>query len=60
MEESKINFQTDVNSALTIKSLEFDMKIAEAEAVVADLKKQKAIFLYESNIQILIEQSKKV
>jgi hypothetical protein len=60
MEESKINFQTDVNSALTIKSLEFDMKIAEAEAVVADLKKQKAIFFYESNIQILIEQSKKV
>lgn len=46
--ESKIEVPLDI--AVHLKLTEFDKLIAEAEAQVYELKKQKAAFLYEQNV----------
>ena len=57
-ETKKMEIEADASTILTLKLHEYDKKIAEAEAAVADLKKQKATFIYESNIQLIIGQFK--
>lgn len=53
--EIQINVEPAVAMNLTVQ--EFDKRIAEAEANVADLKKQKAAFIYDTNVQALIKQA---
>lgn len=50
-----IEVELDPLSAQALKVQEFDKQIAEAEAVVADLKKQRATFIYESSIQMILK-----
>jgi len=53
-----VQLNVDPNTALNITAQEFDKKITEAEAVVADLKKQKAAYIYDTNIQMLLAAAK--
>ena len=43
--------------AMNITVQEFDKKIAESEANTAELKKQRAAYIYDTNVQILIAQA---
>lgn len=43
----------DVITAMTLETQRFDKRIAEAEAIVADLKRQKASYIFDTNIQQL-------
>lgn len=59
MDEKKneqLQIKVDSNVAVTIEVMNFDKKITEAEAVVADLKKQRAGYIYDMNIQALLAQ----
>ena len=49
----------DEATAFNLKIMEFDKKIAEAETTVADLKRQKATFVYETNVQNVVSMAKK-
>jgi hypothetical protein len=53
-----IKIEVDSASAMVLKQQEFDKKIAEAEALVSNLKLQKATFLYETNLQVLVNKHK--
>ena len=53
-----IKIEIDSASAMVLKQQEFDKKIAEAEALVSNLKLQKATFLYETNLQVLVNKHK--
>lgn len=55
--QSKIQIDVDPNILMTLKVQEFDKKIAEAKAVVADLERQKAVYIYDTNIQAIISQA---
>lgn len=55
--QPQINIDVDVNTAIAIKVQEFDKFIAEAKVRVAELERQKATYIYESNIQSLIKQA---
>jgi len=48
----------DTSTAMLIECQRFDKKIAEAKAVVADLKRQKASYIFDTNIQQLLAQKK--
>jgi len=52
MSEEKI--AVDVATAMSIECQRYDKKIAEAEVVVADLKRQKATYIFDTNIQNLL------
>lgn len=54
----EINLSVDLVTAINLTAMEYDKKITEAEVVVADLKKQKSAYIYDSNVQALINQSK--
>ena len=54
----EIQLNVDPAVAMNLTVQEFDKKIAEAEAVVADLKKQKAAYIYDTNVQALIAAAK--
>lgn len=54
---NQINIDVDAATAVAIKVQEFDKNITELEAQVADMKRQKATYIYESNIQKLIKQA---
>ena len=49
-------FDVDVVTAMTLETQKFDKRIAEAESVVAELKKQKAAYIFDTNIQQLLKQ----
>lgn len=53
----QINIDVDAQTAVAIKVQEFDKLIAEAEENVASLKKQRAAYIYETNVQNLIKQA---
>ena len=53
----EINLNVDPGTAINLNAMEYDKKISEAEAVVADLKKQKAAYIYDSNVQSLLAQA---
>jgi hypothetical protein len=44
----------DVGTAFNLKLQEFDKKIAEAEHAVATLKKDKAAYIYDQNVQQIV------
>jgi len=48
--------QIDIDGATAfhLKLQEFDKKISEAELAVAELKKQKATFIYDNNVQQIV------
>lgn len=54
--ETVINI--DNNTAFSLKLQEFDKNIAIAEAQVADLKKQKFSYIYDSNVQLIMQNHK--
>lgn len=53
-----IDISVDQVTAFNLKVQEFDKNIAEAKAVVADLNKQKATFIYETNVQAIVAKAK--
>jgi len=54
---NRIDVNIDQATAIALKVQEFEKLIAEAELVVYDLKKQKAAYVYDTNIQSLIKQA---
>lgn len=44
----------DANTAFTLKLQEFDKKIAEAECTVSTLKKDRASYIYDQNVQQIV------
>ena len=54
-EQKPIEIEVDPQVAFNLKLQEFDKAIATAEAQAADLKRQKAAFIYDRNVQILTE-----
>lgn len=48
----------DANVAFNVRLQEFDKLICEAEVQVADLKKQKATFIYDTNVRQIMAQAK--
>lgn len=54
----QVSLNVDPVTAINMNALEFDKKIMEAEAVVSDLKKQRAVYVYEANVQNLMEQAR--
>jgi hypothetical protein len=57
-EQQPIQINVDSNTAFALKLQEFDKLISESEAQTADLKRQKATFVYESNVNALLQQQK--
>lgn len=57
-QENGITVNVDPITKLNIQVQEFDKNIAVIEAQLYDLKKQKAEFIYNSNIQLIIDQNK--
>ena len=61
IEQPKENVQeikVDNATAFNLRVQQFDRDIAIAEAQIADLKKQKMCFIYDTNVQLIVEQSK--
>lgn len=56
--QPEMQIDVDPGTAMAIKVQEFDKRIAEAEFVVSDLKKQRAEYIYQTNIQVIISQHK--
>lgn len=53
-QQQKVNL--DAQTFFAIKLQEFDKMIAEAEENVASLKKQKAAYVYDTNVQQILQQ----
>ncbi len=53
-EQQKQEISIDPGTAFNLKLQEFDKKIAEAELAVATLKKEKASFIYDQNVQQIV------
>lgn len=51
----EINVNVSSQVAFSIKMQEFDKRIAEAECVVANLKRDKIVFAYDAQIQEIIK-----
>lgn len=52
-----IEIDVEPGVAFNLKLQEFDKHISEAEAQVADLKRQRATFVYETNLQAVVQAS---
>lgn len=55
--EQKIEVPLDI--AIQMKVLEFDKAIADAEATIAEIKKNKMAFLYDQNMEIIKQKYQK-
>lgn len=53
-EQKQEQINVDPATAFNLKLQEFDRKIAEAELAVATLKKEKACFIYDQNVQQIV------
>ena len=53
-EQKTIN--VDAQTIFTLKLQEFDKKITEAELEVARLKNAKCTFIYDSNVQVVLQK----
>ena len=53
----EIQLNLDRGTAINLNVMEFDKKITEAEAVVADLKKQRSAYIYNANVEALLIQA---
>lgn len=57
-QQPEMTLNVDQNTHMMIAIQDYDRKIADAEAAVANLKKEKANFIYETNVNFLINQAK--
>ncbi len=55
--DSKVNLNVDPITAINLNALEYDRKIREAEAVVAQLKSERAAYIYDANVKNLVAQA---
>lgn len=53
------DFEFNAETGFKIKILEFDKNIAAAEEVVARIKKERATFIFDQNVQCLLSNSNK-
>jgi hypothetical protein len=53
-EQKTESIDVDAGTAFNLKLQEFDKKISEAELVVATLKKEKASYIYDQNVQSIV------
>lgn len=58
-EKKTIELTLDTETGFKIKILEFDKNIAAAEEVVARIKKERATFIFDQNVQCLLSNSNK-
>jgi hypothetical protein len=56
VKDEPVKIEIDPASAMALRLQEFDKKIAEAEATVANLKLQRATFLYDTNVQLIVNR----
>jgi hypothetical protein len=54
-----IKIDLDPSMAMALQVQQFDKKIAEAEAQVADLKKQRASYIFDTNVQAVLARQQK-
>jgi hypothetical protein len=57
-QQPELQIEIDPAAAIQLKLQEFDKKITESEAAAAEYKRQKAAFIYDSNVQYLVQQHK--
>jgi hypothetical protein len=50
--------EVDQATAMTLELQRFDKMIAEGEAHVAELRKQRASLIYDTNVQIILSQKR--
>lgn len=50
----EVRLNVDPQTALNLTAQEYDKRITEAEAIVAELKKQKAAYIYDTNVKVLL------
>lgn len=55
--KTEVILQTTPQNAFNIKILEFDRKIADLEFLLYQMKRDKAVFIHETNIQIIKEDN---
>jgi len=53
-----VTVNVDANTAFTLKLQEFDKAIGAAKAQAAALEAQKAAYVYDTNLNMIVEQSK--
>ncbi len=56
--QPEIELNVDPQTHLLVTVQDFDRKIADAKAAVANLESQKASYIYETNVKLLINQAK--
>ena len=56
-ETPEIQLNVDPQTHMTITVQDYDRKIAAAEATVANLKKERVDYVYDTNVKILIAQA---
>jgi len=57
-QKQDITIDVDEGTAFGLKVQEFDKAIADAEAHAAALKAQKAAYIYQTNLNVVIARSK--
>ena len=57
VQQPPIDITVDAATAFGLRVQEFDKVIAEGEARVADLKRQKATYIYDTNLQAVLAKS---
>ncbi len=55
-QDAERKIEVDEQTAFNMSILEFDKLIAESEAKTADLKKQKAVFIYDTSVNSVVAQ----
>ena len=55
--QPKIEVTVDAATAFGLRLQEFDKVIAESEAHTADLKKQRAVFVYDTNLNAIMARA---
>ena len=55
-EQNEMRIEVTPQVAYNMKLLDFDKKIAEAEALVSNLKKEKIDFIYKTEMDILTQK----
>jgi len=55
--QPELQINVDPNTHMAIAVQDFDRKIAEAKANVANLEKDRANYIYDTNVKLLINQA---
>jgi hypothetical protein len=56
--EEQMKIDVDAQTAFALKLQEFDKEIAQAEEKVATIKKDKATYIYDQNVQQVVAAHK--